>query len=284
MPTGLHLMSRGRHRAGSPRSSFRLILLVLAALVAAVPSTLMTARPAQAVAGSDGGEAIWYALNQLGLPYSYGTSGPHSFDCSGLVYASYRYAGVSIPRVSRDQWNAGPHLPLSQVQPGDLIFHASNTSDPSTIYHVGLYAGGGYGIFAPHTGTVVQIESIFYSGLMPYVVRPGYRTAGMLDVNQGEMGSSTKAFQFRLRANGYPLTIDGAYGSSTRTALDSWKTRLGYAADGIGGGRSWAALIARGPRTSVLGTTSRTTARSAESTGQPFGRPAHRIPAVPLAS
>jgi cell wall-associated NlpC family hydrolase len=104
-------------------------------------------------------KAIAFARAQLGKPYVWGAAGPKSFDCSGLVYAAYRAAGISIPRVSGDQWRQGHHITIGQEQPGDLVFFNSgpgtSTTNPG---HVGLVIGGGQMIAAPHTGTVVQIQ------------------------------------------------------------------------------------------------------------------------------
>ena len=79
-------------------------------------------------------------------------SGASSFDCSGLTMAAYRSAGVWLPRVSRAQWGAGPHVGLGSLGPGDLVFFAHNTGNPGTIHHVGMYIGGGAMIEAPIPG------------------------------------------------------------------------------------------------------------------------------------
>jgi cell wall-associated NlpC family hydrolase len=109
--------------------------------------------------GPAAAKAIAFARAQLGKPYVWGAAGPKAFDCSALVYAAYRAAGVSIPRVSGDQWRQGHHITIGQEQPGDLVFFNSgpgtSTTNPG---HVGLVIGGGQMIAAPHTGTVVQIQ------------------------------------------------------------------------------------------------------------------------------
>lgn len=104
------------------------------------------------------------AKAQLGKPYVWGATGPDSFDCSGLTRWAYAAAGVGLPRTSRQQWGAGPHPPLSDLQPGDLLFWAANPADPSTIHHVAIYAGGGTMVAAPHTGTVVQVQPVYAGG------------------------------------------------------------------------------------------------------------------------
>jgi cell wall-associated NlpC family hydrolase len=89
----------------------------------------------------------------------------------GDVLTDLRAAGVYIPSYSRAQWNVGVHVSRDQLQPGDLVFFASNTSNPSTIHHVGIYIGGGQMIEAPHTGTQVRVANAFRSGYIG-AVRP----------------------------------------------------------------------------------------------------------------
>src|SRR5918994_857917 len=105
--------------------------------------------------------AVRWALAQLGDPYRWGATGPDRFDCSGLTSSAYRAAGVSIPRVSRAQWGAGPHVQVANLLPGDLVFYADNPRDPATIHHVGMYIGNGLMVHAPHTGDVVRVASIW---------------------------------------------------------------------------------------------------------------------------
>jgi cell wall-associated NlpC family hydrolase len=85
--------------------------------------------------------------------------GPSAYDCSGLVMAAYRRAGVWLPRVSREQWNAGPHVGLDSLAPGHLVFFTHNVGAPSTIHHVGMYLGDAM-IEAPYSGASVRIASI----------------------------------------------------------------------------------------------------------------------------
>ncbi|MEW2247444.1 MULTISPECIES: C40 family peptidase [unclassified Streptomyces] len=95
------------------------------------------------------------AQSKLGSPYVYGASGPSSFDCSGLTSWAYAQAGVSIPRTSQAQANAGTRIySMSQLQVGDLVLFYGD------LHHVGLYAGNGQVLHAPRTGTVVRYESI----------------------------------------------------------------------------------------------------------------------------
>jgi peptidoglycan DL-endopeptidase CwlO len=123
--------------------------------------------------------AVRWALAQLGDPYQWGATGPDRFDCSGLTSSAYRAAGVSIPRVSRAQWGAGPHVAVANLLPGDLVFYADNPGNPATIHHVGMYIGNGLMVHAPHTGDVVRVASIWresYAGatrIVPGVITPG---------------------------------------------------------------------------------------------------------------
>ena len=114
--------------------------------------------PTGSSAGVVAGE---WAMQQIGTPYIWGgeTVGV-GFDCSGLVQAAYRAAGVSLPRVAQDQYEATAKVPAgAPLEVGDLVFFGSGTSD---IDHVGLYVGvsGGASIMvdAPHTGADVRVE------------------------------------------------------------------------------------------------------------------------------
>ncbi|MGW3660615.1 NlpC/P60 family protein [Streptomyces sp. NPDC005151] len=99
-------------------------------------------------------EAITFAYGALGKPYVWGATGPSSFDCSGLTQAAWRSAGVSLPRTTYTQINAGRNIPRSELAPGDLVFFYSGIS------HVGLYIGDGQMIHAPHPGAPVRIAPI----------------------------------------------------------------------------------------------------------------------------
>ncbi len=98
------------------------------------------------------------AKKYLGAPYSWGKTGPNSFDCSGFTSFVYRQVGVNLPRVSQDQIGAGQRVSRSDLAPGDLVFFGS------PIHHVGIYVGGGMYIHAPRTGDVVRISSMSRGG------------------------------------------------------------------------------------------------------------------------
>lgn len=110
--------------------------------------------------------AIAAARSRLGAPYVWGATGPSAFDCSGLTQWAYRQAGIVIPRTSRGQYAGLPRVPLDQVLPGDLIFYATDITNPATIHHVGMYLGGGLSIYAPQTGDVVKIGAVGYGRII----------------------------------------------------------------------------------------------------------------------
>jgi len=97
------------------------------------------------------------AESRLGLPYVWGGDGPLDFDCSGLVQWSFAQAGVIMPRVAADQARTGPEVPISQLQPGDLLFYHTDPTAPTYISHVAIYLGAGEMIQAPQPGMDVEI-------------------------------------------------------------------------------------------------------------------------------
>ena len=132
-------------------------------------------------------QAIKFAYERLGTPYLYGGTGTAAengeFDCSGLTQAAYASAGVTLPRVAAEQWYAGVHIPENELQPGDLVFFATNVNDPSTIEHVGIYVGGGAMIDAPHTGAFIRFDPIagfnptYIGAVRPYSTVPSWPVA-----------------------------------------------------------------------------------------------------------
>jgi peptidoglycan DL-endopeptidase CwlO len=115
-------------------------------------------------------KAVAFAYAQLGCPYVYGGTGPcqRGYDCSGLAQAAWAAAGVQIPRDSYSQWASLPHVPLSSIEPGDLLVYNGEG-------HVAIYVGGGYIIDAPQTGMNVQKipeSTPWYAGNLDGVLRP----------------------------------------------------------------------------------------------------------------
>ncbi|WP_370011574.1 C40 family peptidase [Nocardiopsis sp. LDBS0036] len=85
-----------------------------------------------------------WALAQRGKPYVWGGVGPNGFDCSGLMQKAYESIGVTIPRISQDQWGFGPEVSQGEEQPGDLVFfHVSRAGEPPGPGHVGMVIGDG---------------------------------------------------------------------------------------------------------------------------------------------
>jgi cell wall-associated NlpC family hydrolase len=126
-----------------------------------------------AVSSSDSGNAaVAWALAQVGKPYAIGGNGPWSFDCSGLTSQAWSAAGRWIGRTSRAQYVNVARVSLNEMRPGDLVFWARDTSDPSTIYHVAMYIGGGQIVEAPYPGLTVQVRAVPYGRIMPYAGRP----------------------------------------------------------------------------------------------------------------
>ncbi|GAA3032587.1 C40 family peptidase [Streptomyces glomeratus] len=113
-------------------------------------------------------KALAFARAQIGKPYVWGATGPESYDCSGLTQAAWKAAGVTLPRTTYDQVNAGTTVPLADARPGDLIFFYDDIS------HVGIYIGNGMMIHAPKPGAYVREESVYYGGasIIHSVVRP----------------------------------------------------------------------------------------------------------------
>ncbi|MEU9735759.1 NlpC/P60 family protein [Streptomyces sp. NPDC048002] len=113
-------------------------------------------------------KALAFARAQIGKPYVWGATGPDSYDCSGLTQGAWNAAGISLPRTTYDQVNAGTTVSLASAQPGDLVFFYDD------VTHVGIYIGNGMMIHAPKPGAYVREESIYYDGegSIHSVVRP----------------------------------------------------------------------------------------------------------------
>lgn len=112
--------------------------------------------------------AVAFARAQIGKPYVWGAAGPGSYDGPGLAQAAWKTAGVSLPRTTRPQAEAGTLVSLADVRPGDLIFFYDE------ITHVGMYVGDGVMVHAPAPGTLVREESVHHGGasIINRVVRP----------------------------------------------------------------------------------------------------------------
>jgi len=133
----------------------------LANKLAGPPPVAGAAAPAALVAVNDpvAAKAIEFAQTKLGLPYEWGGADP-LYDCSGLTQAAYAAAGVSLPRSSEQQFAYGPQVPVSSIQPGDLIYFPSDGT-AAAPGHVAIYLGGGQMLDAPHTGAVIHIGPLW---------------------------------------------------------------------------------------------------------------------------
>jgi cell wall-associated NlpC family hydrolase len=139
----------------------------------------ITSQPAMIALGCPPGAAtgpaavvVSSAARWLGTPYAWGGGDAHGptegfaqgsgtvgFDCSGLTLYAYAQVGITLPRTTGEQWRApGVRIhSLAELEPGDLVFFATNTRDPATIHHVAISIGGDAILEAPHTGDVVRI-------------------------------------------------------------------------------------------------------------------------------
>ena len=130
--------------------------------------------------------AINAAFDEIGIAYSWGGgdqngptygfaqgAGTKGFDCSGLTLYAYAQAGIQLDHYSGSQYNQGQRISSrSDLEPGDLMFFATDTSDSSTIHHVSIYLGNNKMLEAPYTGSVVRVASAerndFIGGTRPW--------------------------------------------------------------------------------------------------------------------
>jgi len=125
------------------------------------------------------------AMSQIGVQYVWGGGngrGPSrgipdafgspldrvGFDCSGLMQYAYSGVGISLPRVSRNQFHAGRKVPISDLRPGDMVFYRNGNAP---IHHVAMYIGDGKMIEAPYTGANVRVVPLRKKGLLPQATR-----------------------------------------------------------------------------------------------------------------
>ncbi len=125
-----------------------------------------TAPPPPLAAGAGG--AVQAAEREIGVPYVWGGDTPAGFDCSGLVQWAYAQVGIGLPHFSGAQYDDTTHIPLADIEPGDLLFYGPGGSD-----HVAMYVGGGSMIEAPYTGASVWITGVRTGGGFAGVGRVG---------------------------------------------------------------------------------------------------------------
>lgn len=109
-----------------------------------------------------GNAVLEVASRYVGVPYVSGGTTPEGFDCSGFTSYVYAQLGITLPRTSSAQRNAGTVVSRAEAQPGDLIWSPG---------HIGIYAGGDMMIDAPRPGKTVQFRSIWQSS--PTFIRIG---------------------------------------------------------------------------------------------------------------
>lgn len=155
-------------------------------------------------------DAIGYAEQEIGAPYSYGAEGPNAFDCSGLVQWVFAHVGIKLPRTAAAQQDAT--TPVGNPKPGDLVFYGN------PAHHVAIYVGGGRQIAAPHTGAKVRLENV-YSGVSNYGRVPGAGVAASI-------GSS-------ITAANASLFTDGGFASSITSGLRDVSIKFGFMLLGV---------------------------------------------------
>jgi cell wall-associated NlpC family hydrolase len=138
----------------------RVPAVLITAVLAVALLTLLPPSTARAATPTLGQRALAVAQQQIGKPYVYGAAGPYAFDCSGLARYSYARVGRWLPHNALQQYQVTRHIPLWQLQPGDLVF-MSFWGGVSGISHVGIYAGGGNWVVARMPGTRITLQHIW---------------------------------------------------------------------------------------------------------------------------
>ncbi|MCH0541850.1 C40 family peptidase [Streptomyces sp. MUM 203J] len=143
---------RAQAEARASRSSERTTLSASAPTSTKASSGSTSTSTASAPATGSAAAIVAFARAQVGDAYVMGATGPNAWDCSGLVQAAYRQAGIDLPRVSGSQSSMGRAVSLDALQPGDILYWGSRSGS----YHVAIYVGGGKFVGAqnPSTGVV----------------------------------------------------------------------------------------------------------------------------------
>ena len=111
-------------------------------------------------------------IHDGGVADRYGDYNKIGFDCSGLALYAWAQVGVYLPHYSGYQYTGQPHVSRNDLQPGDLVFYAYDTSDPSTIHHVAIWIGNNQIVEAPNSGSSVKISTMYWNGFIG-AARPG---------------------------------------------------------------------------------------------------------------
>ncbi|GAB3454434.1 hypothetical protein GCM10027570_34600 [Streptomonospora sediminis] len=131
-------------------------------LLAEDPEPRPAGAPGEALDSATLDTAIEAAKTRIGVPYVWGgeSMSEGGYDCSGLVQWAFGQAGVSVPRVTHDQWFAGEQVDYADARRGDLIFWRTDPTAPDYISHVAIYLGEGRMLEAPRTGLDVRITEV----------------------------------------------------------------------------------------------------------------------------
>jgi cell wall-associated NlpC family hydrolase len=108
-------------------------------------------------------KVIDYAKRYLGVDYSFGSSSPNEFDCSGFTMFVFRTVGITLPHSAAGQANLGHAVSKDNLEPGDLVFFETYKAG---ISHVGIYLGNGYFIHASSGAghvTITSLSEAFYA-------------------------------------------------------------------------------------------------------------------------
>jgi cell wall-associated NlpC family hydrolase len=152
---------KSRIKAAVPRgTAVELLVLPATRATGGSPATAGSAATGGLLSTAQVRAFLKAALSRVGMPYVWGAAGPTAFDCSGLVQWSFAQAGVVMPRVAADQARTGPAVPVSQLQPGDLLFYRFDPTAPGYISHVAIYLGKGLMLQAPQPGENVEIVPV----------------------------------------------------------------------------------------------------------------------------
>ncbi|MFD3412738.1 C40 family peptidase [Streptomyces cyaneofuscatus] len=122
------------------------------------PSASSSAPSSSSNATGSAAAIVAFAKAQVGDAYISGGTGPNAWDCSGLVQAAYRTAGIDLPRVSQSQSTAGTQVSLDNLQPGDILYWGGAGS----AYHVAIYVGDGQFVGAQNSSTGTVQRSMDY--------------------------------------------------------------------------------------------------------------------------
>jgi cell wall-associated NlpC family hydrolase len=104
--------------------------------------------------GGKAGIAVKYACAQISKRYVWGTAGPDTFDCSGLMLAAWAKAGIYLPHNAAAQRRSMPYIKEADLRPGDFVFYYSD------IHHVGMYVGGGWIVHASMAGVPIKMRRL----------------------------------------------------------------------------------------------------------------------------